>query len=150
MRIWLKKKAVARFQEFEAISPKDHSVVGIFVEKWGVRVKYCDYSGRWFVDYNEDLSLPPDIPVEAIEKYTLIDRIGRGLRSDGVYSYGSAKLVAKTLDGTRQDISISGYSAADVSNAYTLFRQGKLQPTEDWEVKPSARRRRLPSPLRHS
>ena len=87
-----------------------------------------------------NISPLPDIPEDLIECVTFLEgEIYRGLRTEGIYRHGEAKLIVRTRksskDGTySQSIESIGPSVASVKDIYSLVRQGKLQPVENWEA----------------
>jgi hypothetical protein len=86
----------------------------------------CD---RTFQRLREDLA-------GQIEQVTFKGVICRGLRPDGVYSHSGCWLTAITKIANRTEIqmlSISGPTVNMVNETYTLFRQGVLDPEENWE-----------------
>lgn len=105
------------------------------------------------MDINDELVSPmPDIPPELIKMVTGVETIYRGLRTEGLYRKESAELILKThvrfhpsesfMDmGTGreswQDITVSGSSVEAVKEIYSLVRQGKLEPEQDWESPPA-------------
>lgn len=141
MYIWLKKGAEERLATL-----KEQGVVG------EVRIEIHRNSGKKYLSLYEDPFNPtadlPEIPEELIEKVTLQDRIYRGFRFEGIYRHEGATLLIKTRVNcekvyTRdseyayreewQDISASAPSAEELKAIYTLVRQGKISPDENWE-----------------
>ncbi len=148
MRIWFKdgiedQLAVLRAQEESLRDP--------------MQVKTCRISGRNYIDtYMDFLDPTTEVPdrllAELIKKVTVKDhRICRGFRTDGVYQYEGAELVATTKErvhssimdayiGTKierevwQNISVSAPNIEALRAIYSQFRQGKLEPTENWEI----------------
>ncbi len=106
-------------------------------------------TGRFYIEigWNDLLSLAPDISGDLVERVTWSETINRGFRTEGLYRHERAELVVKTeeetdydgMDKTRtshQVISVSGPSVDTARKIYSLVRQLKLQPEENWEVKP--------------
>jgi hypothetical protein len=115
----------------------------------------CPISEQNYIDTGLDFLDPatPDpsddladiIEEVTVEKY----RIDCGFRTDGVYNHRGAVLVVQTHEqvyGTPsenptqiermiwQEISIRAMSVQALRSIYSKFRQGSLQPTEDWEA----------------
>ena len=141
MYIWL-KDGVRREERLAAL--KEQGLLG------DVRVETHRNSGKKYIATYEDAFDPtadvPNIPDELIEKVTLKDRIYRGLRTEGVYRHEGAVLLVKSRVEVHsemmadkiereewQDISVSAPNAAVLKAIYTLVRQGKLAPEENWE-----------------
>jgi len=71
---------------------------------------------------------------------TLTDYIYKGLRIEGLYKHGETEIAVDmaSQDNGRtvsQIIKISGKTIKGVKEAYSLIRQGKLYPVENWEKK---------------
>ncbi|MDP2930693.1 MAG: hypothetical protein Q8N56_03770 [bacterium] len=122
---------------------------GLLGEK--LEVKTDGDSGRKYISVYEDPSNPaseiPSIPEELIEKVTIKDyHIYQGFRTEGIYRHEGAVLMLKIhIEIERdfkgggmerlewQDVSISAPSVETLKAIYTMVRQGKLKPEEDWE-----------------
>ena len=106
-------------------------------------IKDSRIAGKKYVLVNEDICDPtaeiPDIPVNLIEKVTLREIIFTGLRTEGVYRLNGAEMVIRTTplngeyNGYCQSIHASAPSVESLKKIYTLVRQGKLDPGENWE-----------------
>ncbi|MDP2860186.1 MAG: hypothetical protein Q8N98_00565 [bacterium] len=107
-------------------------------------------AGRKYISIYGDVFDPttdvPNIPDELIEKVTYKDRIYRGFRTEGVYRHEGAEMVVKTEVKVHsemmadtiereeyQEINVSAPSIEALKAIYTLVRQGKLAPEENWE-----------------
>ena len=144
MKVWLKDGA----KEQLAVLQKR----GLFPK---IEVS-TDNTWKDFIYIYEDLFNPtiniPDVPKEMVEKFTFEERISSNLRAEGIYRHGGAemliKIVAEVHDDSSiypgtdlkweilQKISISAPSVASLKEIYTLMRQGKLSPVENWETNP--------------
>ncbi|OGZ35183.1 MAG: hypothetical protein A2V60_02085 [Candidatus Portnoybacteria bacterium RIFCSPHIGHO2_01_FULL_39_19] len=139
---WLKKG-------FAEEKIKDLQKQGLLGEK--LKVETDQELGRKHIPLYEDPFNPatdlPEIPEELIEKVTVKDyRIYRGFRTEGIYRHEGATLMLKTFSEVHgsfmgdhverddhQSISISAPSVKALKAIYTIVRQGKLEPEEDWE-----------------
>ena len=80
----------------------------------------------------------PDIPEELVRCVTRMENeIHQGFRREGVYRHKGARLTVVTTkylkaDEYYQRMEIIGPSVTSVNEIYSLVRQGKLQPVEDW------------------
>lgn len=139
MYIWLKKGAEKRLEELQQkgflgkeLKPETHRG-----------------TGRKYLRVYEELDpLPDAIPEEElVECVTTKERIHRNFRPEGVYRHEGAELTVKTevrihseTSATNiereeyQEFLISGPSVKAVRTIFTLVRQGKLAPEENWEV----------------
>lgn len=140
MFIWLKKGA-----EENLVALKEQEIL------WDVKVETDRGTGKRYIHVYEDVFDPateiPDIPTDLIERVTLKDVIYRGLRTEGVYHCGvgtvmvvktevkiHSEMMADTIEREEfQRISISAPSVEALKSIYTLVRQGKLAPEENWE-----------------
>ena len=141
--VWLKAEAEAKLAAL-----KEQGL-------WGdVRLDISRKTGQKYISLYESLSDPtaeiPNIPQELIERVTIKESIHTGFRTNGVYRCEEAKgaeLVAKTEvrvhsemnansieRETYQNISVSGPSFEAVKSIYSMFRQGRLLPDENWEA----------------
>lgn len=84
------------------------------------------------------------IPQELVRKVTLKEVLHTGFRTEGVYRDGDVKITVQSrVTGMSferekyQDVFAVGPSAEAMLLAYSKFRSGKLEPTENWEVKQS-------------
>lgn len=138
MYIWLNDGAE---EEIEAL--KEEGRLG------DVRVDTAHSSGKKYLSVYGNIFSPTvgvlDVPEELIERVTFQDRIYRGLRTEGVYHHEDATLLVKTevrvhseMMADRiereewQDISVSAPNMEKLRAIYTLVRQGKLSPDENW------------------
>jgi len=133
-------------------------------ERLRVCVETDRSTGKKYIPCHGDPFVFPEylhnIPADLIERVTFKERIYRGLRTDGIYRHEGAELVATTevrvhpeMETGRiqreewQGIMASAPTIATLKTIYTLFRQGKLQPAENWEAKqPSAEPKAPTSP----
>ena len=101
---------------------------------------YTKEGSRYF-----DISFPdrdpmPEIPESLIKCVTMHQGEVYGLlRRQGVYEYGGSRLVVKTHKHTKdgsffQSMEGSGPTTVSMMEIYSLVRQGKLWPKEDWEA----------------
>ena len=87
-----------------------------------------------------DMTPLPDIPEKLIDCVTRMENeIYKGFRKEGVYKHNGARLMVTTTrhlkaDAYYQRMEIIGPSVTSVNEIYSLVRQGKLQPVEDWEA----------------
>ena len=86
-----------------------------------------------------DSEPPLEIPQDLIECVTLKDSEVLGaLRRQGVYRRAEGRLVVETHKYTKggffQEMEASGPTIPSVLELYSLVRQGKLWPEEDWEA----------------
>lgn len=145
MRIWFNIGTEDRLAALE----KEESFPG-FNE-----VETCRISGKKYVDTHMDFlnhttEVPDRLLIDLIDRVTIKDHcIYRGFRTDGVYYYEDAELVAETEDKVRtgddgsggikierevrQHISIAAPNVEALQAIYSQFRQGLLKPTENWE-----------------
>lgn len=124
MFFWLKEGAESKLDAKE-LSIKTHRT----------GTKYVDVYGG----IDEPIVGVPSIPKELIERITLKDSIHRGFRTEGVYRHNGATLVVKGssywsgLDKIEcQDITAGASTISALVAIYTLVRQGKLSPEENW------------------
>lgn len=148
MYIWLKVGA-----EEQLATLKEQGLLG------DVRVETNRNTGKKYISVYGDVFDPtedvPSVPINLIEKVTLRDCIYRGLRTEGIYRHEGAEMVVKTRVRVHsemmadtiereesQEVSISAPSVDVLKMIYTLVRQGKLAPQENWEertpITPSA------------
>jgi hypothetical protein len=138
MYIWLKNGA-----EEQLATLKEQGLLG------DIRVETHRNSGKKYVTVYEDVFDPAsnvNFPEELIEKVTLKDRIHRGFRVEGIYRHEGATLMVKT--GSRvhsemmadhiereewQEISVAAPNVEKLKSIYTLVRQSKLAPEENWD-----------------
>ncbi|OGZ32235.1 MAG: hypothetical protein A3H02_00840 [Candidatus Niyogibacteria bacterium RIFCSPLOWO2_12_FULL_41_13] len=137
--IWLKNDVEKRLAAL-----KEQGLLG------DVEVKTHSNSGKKYLNIYEDVFDPTmdalNIPEELIEKVTLRDRIYRGFRMEGIYRNEGATLMVKTEGRTRsdmmgnyieheewQDISVAAPNLEKLRIIYTLVRQNKLSPEENWD-----------------
>ena len=138
MFIWLKDGAGEKLADL-----KKQGLLG------DVKVETNRDTGKKYVPIYGDVFDPaaavPIIPTDLIERVTLQDRIHRGLRTEGVYRHDGAELVLKTdisfnsgpfdeEDREYQNVNVSAPSVKLLKEIYTLVRQGKLAPEENWEA----------------
>lgn len=86
--------------------------------------------------------MPSEEILQNVVHVTCRITITRGLRTDGVYRHDWAELMAKTINQGSvsncvwaQELTIMGLTVKAVDEIYSLFRQGKLEPEENWEPK---------------
>jgi hypothetical protein len=97
-----------------------------------------------YLDISFPDSEPPlDVPQDLIECVTLREGEILGyLRRQGVYKRDGSRLVLETHQYTKggyfQNMEGSGPTIASLMELYSLVRQGKLWPEEDWEAPQSA------------
>ena len=149
MYIWLTEKAKKQFKKRDvdwACGKKEFEFLG------DVRVETHENSGKKYIDVRCDNPMDltfifPDIPQELIEKITLKGRIEVNFRTAGIYHQDDALLLLESRSFierssedlilvTWQDVSASAPTIEKLKNIYSLVRQGKLQPEENWEAKP--------------
>lgn len=134
MFFWLKQGAEQKLEDL-----REKGLVG------DLKVETDDISGKKYVRVYEELDDPtselPKCLSELTERVTAKERILRGLRTEGVYRHNGAILIATTGRYTDkyvrevwQWVNISGPSVEAVRAIYSLFRQGKLKPAEDYEA----------------
>ncbi len=114
-----------------------------------VIVNTCRNSRRKYVNVYEDVFDPaaeiPNIPEELIERVTLKDNIYRGFCVEGVYRHEGATLLVRNKSEAYRDgmgdyavreelqrISVSAPNVEKLKVIYTLVRQRKLAPEENW------------------
>ena len=127
------------------------------VEDLGKEISLLSEKGRRYINiYYPHSDSIPEIPKDLIECVTLVDSEVYGvLRRQGVYRHREGKLVVDTHKSTKdgsyfQGMEGSGPTIASIMEIYSLVRQGKLWPEEDWEapqIVPS--RINLKEPLNH-
>ena len=137
MYIWLKEKGE---KELKALQQK-----GVLGKNF--RVDTNDDTGKKYLSiYEEELDpLLGIIPEEIVERVTMKEKIYRNFRPEGIYHHEGAELVVKTEvmihsniyvkkieRDEYQDLSISGPSVKVVKTIYSLVRQKKLDPDENW------------------
>ena len=117
-----------------------------------IKVEIDRPTGKKYVEVHGDVFFPtteiPYISSDLIERVTFKDVIWRGLKTEGIYRHRGAELVVKTgprhnptpsEPGEIQEIAVSAPNLESLREIYTLVRQGKLAPEENWEfVIPSA------------
>lgn len=132
MYIWLKEGAEEKLQAL-----KEKGLVG-----GNLLVQTDRISGEKHITTYATVSDPtiniPECLGELTEKVTAQESIFNGFRADGVYRHNGATLVATTeishpSNHFYQKVNISGPSVEMVKTIYSLFRQGKLAPEENWE-----------------
>ena len=120
-------------------------------------IKICRISGKKYVDIHLDFlnpvtEIPDRFMSDIIEKVTVKEhRIYRGFRTDAVYFYDDAELVADTVSRVHlqgdeyggnakvereewQNISIVAPNVGVLRDIYSKFRRGLLRPVEDREA----------------
>jgi hypothetical protein len=130
LRIWLKDNVTD-----EQLADLKRSCVGVETSKKGKRFVSHDYH---ILDPTIDI---PDVPPGMIERFTVKDNIYQGLRQEGLYYLPSgAKMLLFTLvyysdfgANRYQEISASAPSIDALREIYTLVRQEKICPIEDWD-----------------
>ncbi len=124
-----------------------HEVVALIEERYG-RLN-TGLSFHFLVEFM-DLRPIPGVITTAIERVTGEESIFAGFRSNGLYRAGGATRSVTTcvmeIEGTYQHISVSGPTIESVREIYSLVRQGKLAPAEDYEA-PESWRAPAPSEL---
>ena len=161
MRIWMKdgcEQEISRMKDdglFE--NPYLEASIALVINPGSVW-KYIDLD----VDPFNPATELPHLLNHMIRKVTIDKyRIYRGLRTDGVYLFEGAKLLAETVDVVRgardgipfvrglrevwQNLSIRAIGFDALKAIYSRFRQGLLTPVLDYEAEPLARL--LPSKL---
>ncbi len=106
-----------------------------------------DLSGKEYVDFNEwnidDLDIGiSQVLDDLLEKVTYNGHIHRDvqIRTKGVYRHQEAILTVTDSflrdgsDAPETYFKVIGPSLKSIQVIYTLFRQGKLTPNENWEV----------------
>lgn len=96
-----------------------------------------------FVDVHDGINpiaCFPDIPEELIEKFTFKEKIGRESTDirEGIYRLEgdeNTELQIREMPGYIKEkyISISSKSLGSLRKIYSLVRQGKLEPVENWQ-----------------
>ena len=111
------------------------------VEKLGKRISLSsDKGGKCYTIHHPHSEPSLDIPKELIECVTLIDsEVYTSSLRPGVYKRDGNRFVVDTHKGTRdgsyfQSIEGSGPTIGSIMENYSLLRQGKLWPEEDWEA----------------
>ena len=138
MYIWLKNGA-----EEQLAALKEQGLLG------DVRAETHRNSGKKYVTVYEDVFDPTsdvNIPEELIEKVTLKNRIHRGFRVEGIYRHEGATLMVRTESRVHsemmansieceewQEISVAAPNVEKLKTIYTLVRQSKLAPEENWD-----------------
>ena len=133
MYLWLKQDVEEQLRVL-----KEQGLVG------DLRVETDRTSGKKYISMYTEVGDPTSEIAEVLgdlaERVTAKDRIFRGLRAQGVYRHNGATLTVKTGMQSRdysqevwQWVNISGPSVETVEVIYSLFRQGKLTPEENWE-----------------
>ena len=138
MYIWLKNGV-----EEQLAALKEQGLLG------DVRVETHRNSGKKYVTVYEDVFDPASdvsFPEELVEKVTLKDRIHRGFRIEGIYRHEGATLMVKTESRVHsemmadriereewQEISVVAPNVEKLKAIYTLVRQSKLAPEENWD-----------------
>lgn len=149
MYIWLNEKAKKQLKKREkewALGKKEFEFLG------EIRVETHENSGKKYIDARCDNPIDPtfvfpNIPRELIEKITLKGRIDVSFRAEGIYRHDDAVLLLEThswversdddlVSTTWQDVSVSAPSIEKLKTIYSLVRQGKLQPEDDWVARP--------------
>lgn len=84
--------------------------------------------------------MPSEEILQNVVHVTCRTTISRGLRTDGIYRYDWAELTARTINQGSisdcvwaQELAIMGLTVKAVDEIYSLFRQGQLEPAENWE-----------------
>ena len=140
MYLWLKEDGA---EGLEAL--KEKGLLG-----WDFRPETHRGTGKKFLGVYEDLDpILEVVPEEIVGRVTMKEQIYRNFRSEGVYRHEGAELTVKTdlrihSESTAtniereeyQEISVSGPSVRAAKTIFTLVRQGKLLPEENWEVEP--------------
>ncbi len=98
--------------------------------------------GRKLLSINfPDLGTIPDIPDDIVERVSIMEsEVYNVMRRQGVYTTDAgAKLTVRTRKHTKdgtffQGMEGYGPTVASVMEIFSLVRQGKIYPTEDWEV----------------
>jgi len=138
--IWLKEGALKTIEKLKS------------KEKIGnLRVEKDKESSKSYISIWEDVFSPvtelPNVPEELIEKVTVKEhRICRGLRKEGIYHHEGTTLMVTTKRTVhsemmaesveveeRQYIDVSAPTIAKLKTVFSMLRQGKLTPDEDWE-----------------
>ncbi len=138
MYIWLKKGV-----EEQLATLKEQGLLG------DVRVETHRDSGKKYVTVYEDVLDPVsdvNFPEELIERVTLKDEIHRGFRVEGIYRHEGATLMVKTRSKVHSEmmadhiereewqiISVAAPNMEKLKTIYTLVRQSKLAPEENWD-----------------
>lgn len=141
---------------------KDCARIGSHLPGSLVRVKTCPVSDKKYIEaavciMDPSMNLPP-IPENLLERITAVERIFRRLRTEGLYRRNGVTLTATTrfhnitpkesqttvLPGMWfsseslvvecQDICVSAPNLVVLQEVYSQFRQGKLKPTENYEL----------------
>ncbi len=105
---------------------------------WGKQMK-IHASGLRCLEIQGDVSDPtleiPTIPEKFIAKVTSRERILRNFCREGIYEYEGVTLMVRNdfSHGHHvQEIRMHGPSLKSLKAIYTLVRQDKLTPTENW------------------
>ncbi len=95
-----------------------------------------DHRGNLFMKFPEEPCDPtaPDLNIfnPIIAGVTYRGVISQGLRHDGIYRLDGAVLMVHSTSSGFQDIRVKAQSLEKLRTIYTLVRQGKLKPEEDW------------------
>lgn len=149
VRIWLTAAAAKAVETKEEPKPFTTSKMHDVSRFNGFEVK-SDQAGAVYIDFNVDpfdpASYVPNIGHKYIKRVSFLDKYFEGFRTDGIYKLKGATARVETEERyisagnlhesgheeRYQNISISAGSIRTLREIYTLVRQGKLQPTEDW------------------
>ncbi|OGH90381.1 MAG: hypothetical protein A2469_01220 [Candidatus Magasanikbacteria bacterium RIFOXYC2_FULL_40_16] len=131
--IWLRPDAVEKLEDL-----KKQGILRVGVE-------LDNRTGKPYVSLYWDIIDPaaPDlsVPQEIVERVTIRETIYRGFRTEGLYRHCEVELMVKTGVKSKgpgdcvecQEVSASAPDVDQLRGAYSLLRQGKLQPCERWE-----------------
>ena len=108
-----------------------------------VEVSLCKKTGRRYIVVYDDPMNPAmatlAIPQDVIDKVTYTDKIYADLRQQGIYRHRGGEMVVNTMYDHSdechyeyQEIGISAPSLEVLKEIYTLVRQRKLEPEENW------------------
>lgn len=133
MYLWLKQGAEKQLQVL-----KEQELVG------DLRMEIDRTSGKKYIKTYIELGDPTseiaEVLSELVERVTVKERIFRGFRVEGVYRHNGATLTVRTetrsleyLQEVWQWVNISSPSVEAAKAIYSLLRQGKLTPDENWE-----------------
>jgi len=124
MYLWLKDRMEERLEEL-----KKQGRIG------NLSLHVDNLSGKKYVfdtvHVGDPTSTIPEALNELVEQVTVRETIHTGFRYDGIYRVDDAVLTASHT-GDSQELRISGPSVESVNTIYSLFRQDKLQPEENW------------------
>lgn len=137
--IWLKENVL---KEIEKLKKK---------EKMGdLKVEKDKESGKSYIAIWEDIFSPvtefPNVPEELIERVTVKEhKIYKGLRKEGIYYHEGTTLMVTTIinvysEMMAESVEVEEYQYINVSAptieklkvAFSMLRQGKLTPDENW------------------